>query len=202
LAGNEVSPQGYPQILWINKRPISPGNPATSKSAGFQSFRRYTGCSAAREKRLFLPTMATDTLIEQGQVSPQALSDSTPEKKPDTQPGKQASSASIPSFVRIAVPSPLYRLFDYSWPYAEKPVPGQRVTVPFGKRSVVGIVVLGIDSTEVPANKLRRVTRLHEATPLLPQDLMELLQWASRYYQHPPGEVLATALPASLRKGE
>ncbi len=106
------------------------------------------------------------------------------------------------AFVQVAVNSPLYRLFDYAWPYQQVALPGQRVTVPFGRRSVIGIIIKATDSTEVPAAKIRRVARVHEAEPLIPGDLLEILRWASRYYQHPLGEVLATALPANLRKGE
>ncbi len=39
-------------------------------------------------------------------------------------------------------------------------------------------------------------------TPLLDDEMMELLQWASRYYFYPLGEVLFHALPVSLRKGK
>lgn len=105
-------------------------------------------------------------------------------------------------FVQVAVNSPLYQLFDYAWPYPQAALPGQRVTVPFGRRMVVGIVIKACDSTDVPAGKIRRVSRLHEAEPLIADDLLKILRWASRYYQYPLGEVLATALPANLRKGE
>jgi primosomal protein N' (replication factor Y) len=38
-----------------------------------------------------------------------------------------------------------------------------------------------------------------DAEPLLDERLMALLEWASSYYQHPPGEVFAAALPRLLR---
>ena len=113
-----------------------------------------------------------------------------------------ATGAGATCFVQVAVNSPLYQLFDYSWPHPEVALPGQRVTVPFGRRSVIGIVIKATSSTDVPAAKIRRVSRLHENEPLLADDLLKILKWASRYYQHPLGEVLATALPANLRKGE
>ncbi len=108
----------------------------------------------------------------------------------------------VTTYVQVAVNSPLHRLFDYAWPHPEAAIPGQRVTVPFGRRSVIGVVIRATSTTEVPAAKIRRVSRVHEPVPLLPEDLLKILQWASRYYQHPLGEVLATALPANLRKGE
>lgn len=117
----------------------------------------------------------------------------------------QASPAAqivVTGFVQVAVNSPLYQLFDYAWPHPQAAIPGQRVTVPFGRRSVIGIVVKATSSTDVPSAKIRRVSCVHENEPLLADDLLKILQWASRYYQHPLGEVLATALPANLRKGE
>ncbi len=107
----------------------------------------------------------------------------------------------IPAFVEVAIPSPLYRTFDYKWPFDTAPRHGQRIKVPFGKRSVIAIVLSGKQHSDVPANKLRSVSQLLESDALLPSDLVALLEWSSRYYRHPPGEVFATALPAALRNG-
>ena len=113
-----------------------------------------------------------------------------------------ANAAALNSaFVEVAIPSPLFRTFDYKWPFDSAPQSGQRVKVPFGKRSVIGIVLNDKQYSDVPANKLRRVMELLEVDALLPPDLVALLKWASRYYRHPPGEVFATALPAALRTG-
>jgi primosomal protein N' (replication factor Y) len=105
--------------------------------------------------------------------------------------------------IQVAIPTPLNRLFDYLLPTNDKPVqPGQRIRVPFGRREQVGIVVGLTGHSEVPANKLRHAIELLDEQPLLDADLMELLRWAAGYYQHPPGEVFATALPNLLRQGQ
>ncbi|MBX2836203.1 MAG: primosomal protein N' [Gammaproteobacteria bacterium] len=104
--------------------------------------------------------------------------------------------------VQVAVPTPLYQVFDYRWGSIEPICIGGRVQVPFGRRKVVGIVVGEITHTDVPTNKLRRVQEVLDTEPALPPDLMNLLTWASRYYHHPIGEVLSTALPVLLRKGK
>ncbi len=105
------------------------------------------------------------------------------------------------NIAQIAIPSPLHRVFDYRWPDESPIVAGLRVKVPFGRRTVVGIVVASASSTEVPAGKLKRVTRVLDAEPLIPADLFKLLEWASAYYHHPLGEVMSGALPVALRKG-
>lgn len=106
------------------------------------------------------------------------------------------------SLVQIAIPSPLFKVFDYRWSQSVPIIRGTRVSVPFGRRQVVGVVLGAIESTEVPENKLRAVLQVYDKQALLPADLMDLLQWSSSYYHHPVGEVLAAAMPAQLRKGQ
>lgn len=102
--------------------------------------------------------------------------------------------------LKIAVPVPLYRLFDYLAPagYKDAVQPGTRALVQFGKRQFVGIVISENSQSEVPLNKLKPVNQLLDQP--LPQELLQLLQWAADYYQHPLGEVLNHALPALLRQ--
>lgn len=107
--------------------------------------------------------------------------------------------------LRIAVPSPLYRTFDYWPPPACEPSalqPGVRVRVPFGRRHVVGFLLeLGHDTPVDPAT-LRPAEAILDLEPLWPAEVVALLRWAQRYYHHPPGEVFAAALPVLLRQGE
>lgn len=107
------------------------------------------------------------------------------------------------TIVRVAVPSPLRRLFDYLPPKgsAPLPVPGMRIRVPFGRRQVVGVVCGVSDRTDVPVDKLKHADAILDSAPVLPEDLVALMQWAAAYYHHAPGEVFATALPVLLRQG-
>jgi len=105
--------------------------------------------------------------------------------------------------LEVAVPAPLMGLFDYLAPAAggPDPRPGMRVRVPFGRGTRIGLVV-GLKATSaVPRNKLRQAGAILDALPLLSDDLQRLLAWAATYYQHPPGEVCAAALPKALREG-
>lgn len=108
--------------------------------------------------------------------------------------------------LRLAVPSPLRRLFDYLPPesidaaHAATLAPGIRVAVPFGPRTLVAILVSVQSTSSVPANKLKRALHLIDERPLLPESLMELYVWSAQYYQHPPGEVFQAMLPALLRQ--
>jgi len=105
--------------------------------------------------------------------------------------------------IKVALPVPLRRVFDYLLP-AEivEPAPGCRVSVPFGSRKLVGVVVGTADHSDLPASKLKKISTVFESQPVLPAGLLELLKWASTYYHHPLGEVVSTALPAALRAGK
>jgi primosomal protein N' (replication factor Y) len=104
--------------------------------------------------------------------------------------------------VRVAIPSPLPRHFDYLLPMgAPVAQPGTRVRVPFGKQEMIGVVLGTAETSELPREKLKSIRQLLDAEPLLPAPLLELLIWASTYYHHPIGEVMATALPVLLRRG-
>ncbi|HET8701452.1 MAG TPA: primosomal protein N', partial [Nitrococcus sp.] len=106
------------------------------------------------------------------------------------------------AIVQVAVPSPLYRVFDYRLPSAvPSPCVGSRVMVPFGRRRVVGIVTAASAESPIERARLRMVETVLDTRPVLSAELMGLLLWASRYYQHPIGECLSTALPSLLRRG-
>ena len=106
--------------------------------------------------------------------------------------------------LRVAVPTPLPRLFDYLPPVRaqDRIQPGARVRVPFGRRSVTGVVVETAATSELPRERLKPASALLDPQGLLPGDSLDLLRWAADYYQHPLGEVIATALPVLLRQGE
>lgn len=106
--------------------------------------------------------------------------------------------------LRVAVNAPLRSAFDYLAPPgltpAEVPM-GARVRVPLGRRSTVGVVVEHALSPTVGAGSLKAVHELLDPDPLLDAHLMQLLRWAADYYHHPLGEVIAAALPKSLKLG-
>lgn len=105
--------------------------------------------------------------------------------------------------IQVAVPVPLRRTFDYRIP-EKTPWPplGVRVQVPFGRRHrLVGVVVGRRDHSDVPAARLKSIVQVLDVEPLLSEDMLALLIRVSEYYHHPLGEVVAAALPVSLRQG-
>ena len=57
------------------------------------------------------------------------------------------------------------------------------------------------DQTDVPAERLKSALAVIDAEPVLDPMLLDLLRWSAEYYRHPPGEVIAAALPVALRSG-
>ena len=110
-----------------------------------------------------------------------------------------------PKVFRVALDTPLRRLFDYLPPASpgalQLPAPGSRVRVPFGRQRLVGVVLASADTSEVPPGRLKPILEVLDAKPVLDAAALELLGWAARYYHHPIGEVLAGALPKALRLG-
>jgi primosomal protein N' (replication factor Y) (superfamily II helicase) len=105
--------------------------------------------------------------------------------------------------VRVALDTPLRRLFDYL-PAEEpgfEPRPGTRVRVPFGRQRLVGVVHSWAESSELPTEKLKRLLEVIDAEPIIDACVMELIEFAAQYYHHPLGEVIAAALPKLARAG-
>ena len=114
------------------------------------------------------------------------------------------SSSAKPLIVRVAVLSPLRRTFDYLVTdefAAAPPQRGCRVSVPFGKREVIGLVIEQTHKSDFALEKLKPVLAIIDAEPLLPESLFKLFIWAANYYHHPIGDALFNALPAMLRMG-
>jgi primosomal protein N' (replication factor Y) len=105
-----------------------------------------------------------------------------------------------PPIIQVALDAPLDRLFDYLAPGALVTDIGRRVTVPFGRQRLVGVMVGLTDHSELPRESLKTVQALDRATPPLPPDLIELARFAAGYYRHPLGAVLAAILPPALRR--
>ncbi|MDO3387393.1 primosomal protein N' [Gilvimarinus sp. SDUM040013] len=106
------------------------------------------------------------------------------------------------NLVQIALPVPLRRVFDYLWPADSPHCPaGSRVEVPFGNRTLIGIVVSFSDQSDTPREKLKPIKQVIDRTPVLNDELLGLIIWAANYYQSPIGEALQTALPVLLRQG-
>jgi primosomal protein N' (replication factor Y) len=104
--------------------------------------------------------------------------------------------------VRVGLDIPLSHSFDYISDDARDSDIGERVLVPFGRRSRIGIVLEVVESSLIPAARLKRVVRILRGTPRLDDHDLRLLRFSSDYYHHPLGRVVMNALPQRLRRAE
>ena len=103
------------------------------------------------------------------------------------------------AILKIALDVPLDRLFDYlSGGHAVQV--GQRVLVPFGRRSQIGIVIALADTSEFAIEKLKPVSRVFADEQPLDHEIISLIKFSADYYQYPFGQALLSALPARLRQ--
>ncbi|ART80306.1 primosomal protein N' [Oceanisphaera avium] len=105
------------------------------------------------------------------------------------------------ALVRVALPVPLRREFDYLCPLP-LPAPGCRVAVPFGNRAMTALVLSHPTDSSIDTAKLKAVNSILDSVPLLAAAELKFLAWAAQYYLYATGEVYFQALPALLRKGE
>lgn len=107
-----------------------------------------------------------------------------------------------PTIARVALPVPLDRQFDYKIPGHLFPIIGGRVSVPFGRQTLTGIVTALVNESEFEFDKLKPIKALLDNQPVWPDSVYSLLVWCSQFYQYPLGETFANALPSALRKGK
>lgn len=103
--------------------------------------------------------------------------------------------------IKVAVPTPLRRTFDYIAPQAGDIVaPGTRVMVPFGKRTLCGVVIQVCNESAI--KELKYAIEVLDQKPLYSPKMLELFNWASHYYHYPIGMMYAASIPPYLRKNK
>jgi primosomal protein N' (replication factor Y) len=101
-------------------------------------------------------------------------------------------------YARVAVSGPFCRTFTYSVrPDLEALSPGQRVIVPFGRRSMVGYY-LGL-AEQVKGIEIKAIQRALDPASFVPPDLFSLCIWVAEYYLANPADCLSLALPTAIR---
>jgi primosomal protein N' (replication factor Y) (superfamily II helicase) len=112
-----------------------------------------------------------------------------------------------PRYCEVALPVPLRSTFTYAVPASlnGQSLIGRRVVVPFGRRAIIGV---GLAESELPPNNARfqspgkpaikEIVEVMDPLPALPEKLVELGHWISRYYLAPIGETFRAMLPPEI----
>ena len=111
--------------------------------------------------------------------------------------------------VSVAVPVPAVDTLSYRVPEAlAMPVPGARVLVPLGTRTMTGVVVDGTGQPPTPNSQeptsnaehpkggaIKDVIDVLDQEPFLTGDVLRLVRWVAEYYACGTGEALSAAMP-------
>ncbi len=103
---------------------------------------------------------------------------------------------------QIAIPVPLANAFTYRVPdeLAYELQAGSRVLCEFGRRKVLGIVLeIGPGPSPVEPSKLKSISAIIDAEPVLPVELLRFVRELAAYYFAPIGEVMRLVVPAVER---
>ncbi len=109
-------------------------------------------------------------------------------------PGEKAKA------VRVVADLPADLLLDYSVPpeLAGSVTVGSEVFIPLGRRKARGFVIKEFAS---PSRPLRDLSGVSPRAPLFHPNLVELVEWVSRYYFSSFPRAFRCALPALVRRG-
>ena len=113
-------------------------------------------------------------------------------------------------YCNVSLPIPLDQPFTYLLPDTLRPRvrAGCRVLVPFGKRTMAGVVLRthgeAASGAASPSTPIKEALRLLDEEPALDETLLKLGQWIANYYCAPLGETLRamTPLAADIRRGK
>lgn len=103
-------------------------------------------------------------------------------------------------YADIAFATAVRRMFTYRIPpelAAPHTVrPGMRAWVPFKSQMAIGMVMCVHDQT--PDFETQPIARMLDQSPVLSEELIQLIDWVSRFYYCSAGEVVQAALPAGM----
>jgi len=111
---------------------------------------------------------------------------------------------SPPIVVQVVIDKPLSQGFDYLWDkniLGIDPEIGHIVEVPFGRSTLVGLVIKVSTHSDFELEKLKSVTQV---APLPPMDsaALRLMNFASQYYIHGLGETIIPTIPQMWKKSK
>lgn len=99
----------------------------------------------------------------------------------------------------VAVLAPISDSLTYLPPISREQaiLPGCPVLVPLSRRRLTGYVLGLADETktEQACFRLKPIDSVLSEKPFFPAEMLPFYRWIARYYHHPIGEVLRTALP-------
>lgn len=99
------------------------------------------------------------------------------------------------NYLKVLLPRPFAKPFDYRPPEEGEPVLGSYVTVPFGQSTIKGVVWEITDMPEAPPEKIKQAIAVCDVPPM-PEVMRQFIAWVAEYSFTPIGSVLAMSMSA------
>lgn len=96
--------------------------------------------------------------------------------------------------VSVLLPVPVDRAYDYAVPGGVSVQDGDYVTVPWGRKTVTGVVWGPSSGDAIPANKIKSILAVHDDIHPMTKDVRRFIDWVAPYTMSPLGSVLKMAL--------
>jgi len=100
-------------------------------------------------------------------------------------------------YVNIALNIPVHKLFTYRVPeYINDVQPGMRAIVPFGSKTLTGMIVEFVKPDDT--TKIKSLKTILDRSPVLDDKMIEFSKWMSEYYVAAPGEIYFLGIPKNI----
>ena len=103
-------------------------------------------------------------------------------------------------YAEVILPVPLPTVFSYRIPEGLDVLPGMRVEVPLGKKTIYKGMVLSVFPRQPDVKGIRDILSVLDPSPLVGGGHMKFWEWLAEYYMCTVGEVYRTALPRGLKE--
>lgn len=104
----------------------------------------------------------------------------------------------ITMYLSIALPNFMNKVLTYKCLEGYQNALGHRVCVPFGNKTLVGIVVETSSHTDVDTSIIKSITQILDKTPILPTKHLSFLVKMANYYQISLNTLVLAAIPKAL----
>ena len=101
-------------------------------------------------------------------------------------------------FLKVAIDVPINQLFDYL-PNENSFSVGQYVTIPFGRRKMIGVICEISLHSDIDPSKLKSVISV-DPEIIFDTQMFKLLTFVSKYYHYPIGQTIMSVVPSRLKK--
>lgn len=104
-------------------------------------------------------------------------------------------------FVEVILPLSLAKNYTYRVPFDlnHQIEIGKRVVVQFGKHKIYTALISGVSANPPVAYEAKYIIDVIDATPVITANQLKFWSWMTQYYMCNEGDVMAAALPASLK---